>query len=132
MIELAPGCCREKTDPDALDPEEFAREVRGLAIDAYRALTYPDVSDAELTRLKRRSEGLLRETQVPRASEITQWLCSVHRAIDLRLRYQENVDPATSQTELVEVCTCCDRYSLLPLRLLRFNSDLAKEADRRG
>jgi hypothetical protein len=64
MIELAPECCREKPDPEAFGAEEFARDIRRLAIDAYRALTYPDVPDADLTRLKRQSEGLLCQTQV--------------------------------------------------------------------
>jgi hypothetical protein len=119
MLELAPGCCREKTDRDALEPEEFAREVRRLAIEAYRALTYPEIPDAELTRLKRRSEGLICQTQVPRAIDMTKWLCGVHRAIDVRLRYQEKADPAKSKTRLDEVHACCDQSTPRPLRLLR-------------
>jgi hypothetical protein len=91
MIEIAPGCCREGTAHGAFDPEGFARGVRTLAIDAYRALTFPDVAGAELTRLKRRAEGLLLQTQVRRTAEMDRWLRNIGRAIDVRLGYAEKV-----------------------------------------
>ena len=110
MLELSPGCCREETDPDALEPEEFAREVRRLAIDAYRALTYPAGPHAELTRLNHRSTGLLCQTRVPRSIDMTKWLCGIQCAIDARLRYQEKVPPCLKPNSLKSTPAAIDLH----------------------
>jgi hypothetical protein len=91
MFELSPRCCCEPADPDAFTPERFARDVRRLAIEAYKALTYPDVPQAELDGLKGRALELVSQTQVPRSPEMTRWLRNVGRAIDVRLEYDTKV-----------------------------------------
>jgi hypothetical protein len=101
MSQLSLRSCCERADSDAFTPEEFAREVRRLAIDAYRALTYPDVQRAELDALKGRASDLVSLTQVPRSPEMTRWLRNIGRAIDVRLRYDKKVTPRSCQKGLV-------------------------------
>ena len=85
MAVLASGLCSERRVPDRLEPDEFAREIRRLAIDAWRGLTRTDTSVDELTSLKCRFEDLLRQRQGARVAEINRWLRNGKRAIDARL-----------------------------------------------
>jgi hypothetical protein len=75
----------EPTDLEILDPDEFAQEIRQLAIDAWRSLSAPEPSLHELTGLTRRFDNLLRQTEEPGAAEINRWLVSAHRVILDRL-----------------------------------------------
>jgi hypothetical protein len=72
--------------PEGMDAWQFARSIRRLAVDAYRALRRPDASDDELPELRRRSEVLLRAARGSRQAEIRRWLWSVHRALDAARR----------------------------------------------
>jgi hypothetical protein len=96
MIRLAKAMCAERPATYEMEPEEFAGEVRRLAIDAYKGLTYPDVPRDELARLKLRSNALFRQSRASKAIEMTKWLCSVSRAIDVRLQYEKKVGPKLS------------------------------------
>jgi hypothetical protein len=80
-----PGFCAERADPEKLDPDEFARGIRRLAIETYRALNRPDTPVEELTTLNRQFEALLNQSQELPAAEITRWLRNAMRAIDARL-----------------------------------------------
>ena len=108
MTERASVGSRLPTDPDAIDPLGFARQVRRLAIDAQRTLAYSDASIEELTCLKHRSKGLLHQIQVPRTIGSVRWLCVVDRAIDISLRNREKVSPRMCQAKLESglVITC--------------------------
>jgi hypothetical protein len=81
MAERSSQLCPARPISGRLDPDEFAREIRQLAIDVHRSLTRPDTTDDQLTGLKRRFEDLLDQTHGPRAAEINSWLCSGHRMI---------------------------------------------------
>jgi hypothetical protein len=94
MCELSLRSCCGQDDSDAFTPERFAREVRRLAIDAYKGLTYPHVPQAELDGLKRRASELFGQTEVPRSAEMTRWLRNIGRAIDVRLKYDTKVSPS--------------------------------------
>jgi hypothetical protein len=91
MIRLAKGMCAERPATGEMEPEEFAREVRRLAIDTYKGLTYPDVPGDELARLKLRANALFHHSRASRAIEMTRWLRSVNRAIDVRMKYEGKV-----------------------------------------
>jgi hypothetical protein len=85
MAHRASIFCSDQRDPDRLEPDEFGREIRRLAIDASRGLGRPDTSVDELTSLKRRFDDLLDRGQQVRASEINRWLRSGKRKIEVRL-----------------------------------------------
>ena len=91
MIRLAKAMRAERPATNEMEPEEFAREVRRLAIETYKGLTYPDFPGEELARLRHRSRALLRHSRTSRSIEMTKWLNSVNRAIDVRLRYENKV-----------------------------------------
>ena len=117
MIRLAKAVAFERTGADEMGPEEFAREVRRLAIDAYRGLTYPDVPPDKLARLKHRSQALLGQIRGIRAIEMTKWLCSVSRAIDVRLRYENKVGRSARQTTVAKANASCDESAFPSIRL---------------
>jgi hypothetical protein len=117
MIRLANTVAFERSGAHEMEPEEFAREVRRLAVDAYRGLTYPDVPRDVLARLKRRSQVLLDQIRESGAIEMTRWLCSVDRAIDVRLRYEDKVGPSASQTEVAKSTERCEARARPLIRL---------------
>ena len=118
MIRLAKAMGAKQTGIDEMDPAEFAREVRRLAIDAYKALTNPDFPEDGLTRLKHRSHALLCQTRVPRAIEMTRWLCSVNRAIDARLGYEGKVATSKRRTDVAETQSSCGRSAYPRIHLV--------------
>jgi hypothetical protein len=81
MAERITQNCPERRISGRLNSDEFAREIRQLAIDLHRTLTRTDTTVDQLTGLKRRFEDLLDQTHAPRAAEINRWLCSGHRMI---------------------------------------------------
>jgi hypothetical protein len=85
MAERTSQFCPARRIAGRLDSDEFAREIRQLAIDLHRSLTRPDTTIDQLTGLKRRFEELLDQTHEPRAAEINRWLCSGHRMIVAKL-----------------------------------------------
>jgi hypothetical protein len=117
MIRLASATSAERPATDKMEPAEFAREVRRLAIDAYKALTYPDVSGDELARLKHRSQALLGQIRASRAIEMTKWLCSVNRAIDVRLRYENKVGHREHLADVAKAGASCDELAVPLIRL---------------
>jgi hypothetical protein len=92
MAIPASGFCSERRVPDRLEADEFAREIRRLAIDSWRGLTRPDPSIDELSSLKGRFDDLLDRTQAPREAEINRWLLNGKRTINDRL----SPDPTTA------------------------------------
>lgn len=99
MAMSSSGCCPEQSDSGRLDPADFAREIRQLALDTYRGLTCPDSSVDELSALQRRFEDLLRQTQEPRTAELNRWLRSGDRAICARLHGDSSEDLFVRGTE---------------------------------
>jgi hypothetical protein len=81
MAERTSQFCQARRIVGRLDSDEFAREIRQLAIDLHRSLTRPDTTIDQLAGLKRRFEDLLDQTHELRAAEINRWLCSGHRMI---------------------------------------------------
>jgi hypothetical protein len=116
MIRIVPEGSCEPVDPNDRDPQDFAREVRRLAIDAYKALTYPDVADYALADLKLRSADLIRLSHAPRGSEITKWLRSIDRAIETRLQYEEKVSPGARRVVIADVGCMRTTFRALKLR----------------
>jgi hypothetical protein len=88
MADFTSQLCPARSIAGRLDPDEFAREIRQLAIDLHRSLTRPDTTVDQLTGLKRRFEDLRDQTHAPRAAEIHRWLCSGHRMILATLHSQ--------------------------------------------
>jgi hypothetical protein len=72
-------------DPRALDPEEVARRVRQLAVDAHRILNHPDTTVEELIALRRRFKELLRAGRGSQPTEIERWLRSAQQEVDAKL-----------------------------------------------
>jgi hypothetical protein len=68
-----------------LDAEEFARAIRGLAIEARETLNRPDATVGELIELRRRFRELIRVPRGSRLTEIDRWLRSAYRRLDARL-----------------------------------------------
>jgi hypothetical protein len=66
---------------EGMDAGQFAWAIRRLAVDARRALRYPEASDVELLELQRRSEGLLKAAPGSRETEICRWLRRAQRAL---------------------------------------------------
>jgi hypothetical protein len=91
MAERASGRCPERRVSGILDLDEFAQEVRQLAMDTHKSLTRLGTTVDELIGLKRRFEELLRQTQAPGAAEINRWLRNAYRMILARL-HPEPVD----------------------------------------
>ena len=86
MEEGTSGIGANRNGHGGLDPEELARRIRQLAIDAHRILTRPDTSIGEVSGLRRRVRVLLRETRGGlRATEIDRWLRAAQRAIEAEL-----------------------------------------------
>src|SRR5439155_23681850 len=63
MEEGTSGIGANRNGHGGLDPEELARRIRQLAIDAHRILTRADTSIGEVSGLRRRVRVLLRETR---------------------------------------------------------------------
>jgi hypothetical protein len=70
----------------ALEPQDFANEIRCLAIDAHRALKHPETAAEELVSTKRRFEAILSRTPQPCMAQANRWLRSVLRVFHARLR----------------------------------------------
>jgi hypothetical protein len=68
------------------DPDEFARSIRRLALDAREVLGRPDSPLGELIRLHGRVFRLLQEVPGPRATGILRWLLAVRQRIGAKLQ----------------------------------------------
>jgi len=88
-------------DACALEPQDFAKEVRSLAIDAHRALTHPETATEELINTKRRFEAILSRTPQPFTSQANRWLRSILQAVHARLHRQGASVPHLRQSTKV-------------------------------
>src|SRR5262245_63747415 len=88
-------------DACALEPQDFAKEIRSLAIDAHRALTHPETATEELINTKRRFEAILSRTPQPLTAQANRWLCSIVQAFHARLQRQGASVPHLRQTSKV-------------------------------
>src|SRR3954453_23391848 len=59
-VVLGGGADEQRSEPDTLDVEQFARALRRVAIHAYEIMNRPDATTDELVGLRRRLKGLLR------------------------------------------------------------------------
>jgi hypothetical protein len=75
-----------RVHPGGPDPDEFARSVRRLALDARDVLGRPDSTLGELIGLHGRLFRLLQEVPGTRATGIGPWLLAVRQRIGARLQ----------------------------------------------
>jgi hypothetical protein len=85
----------------ALEPQDFAKEIRCLAIDAHRALTHPETATEELINTQQRFEAILSRTPQPLTAQANRWLRSILRAFHARLRRQGACGPHLRQNSRV-------------------------------
>jgi hypothetical protein len=72
--------------PGGFDPDEFARSVRRLALDAHHVLSRPDSRLGELIRLHGRVFHLLQGAPGTRTTGILPWLLAVRELVGTRLQ----------------------------------------------
>jgi hypothetical protein len=72
-------------DTGGIDPEDFARRVRGFALDAHRILSRPDGPIDEAIELHRRAWSLSQEVSEARMTDLHRWLVAARREIATRL-----------------------------------------------
>ena len=58
------GVDDRRAEPVTLDAEEFARAIRGLAVEAHEIMNRPNAATGELIELQRRSKELLPSPEV--------------------------------------------------------------------
>jgi hypothetical protein len=128
MALTTPRMCSTRREAESLDPDEFARELRQLAMDTWRGLKVADTSFSELDSLNNRVEFLLRQTSEPPATEIKTWLRNAKRVIGARLhpipflRFDRPVarlvgpHTARNQPDAVPICSAGTHERCLPVR----------------
>lgn len=81
IVDSDSGCFDRKT----LNPEEFARLVRQLAVDTHHCLSRSNTTMCEFISLRRRFGDLLGENQERQHTEVERWLRNARRTLEARL-----------------------------------------------